>query len=57
LDICNGPISLAQTGNTLALYGKVFGLKVTSLSYYGRNAITSHRYRQICLLFSLPIRT
>ena len=33
LDICNGPISLAQTAITSALYGKFFGLKVNSLSY------------------------
>jgi len=33
LDICNGPISLAQTAITSALYGKIFRLKVKSLSY------------------------
>ena len=37
LDICNRPISLAQTAITSALYGEIFGLKVTSLSYYASN--------------------
>jgi putative component of toxin-antitoxin plasmid stabilization module len=33
LDVCNGPISLAQTAITSALYEEIFGLNVTSLSY------------------------
>ena len=50
LDICNGPISLAQTAITSALYGEIFGLKVNSLSY--NKSIDMYKIRQILRLYA-----